>query len=89
VGKRARTPKRLFRAIVACGVALTACGDGGPTSDGGANDAASASDAKHDAAADAHVGFDASVDAAPDAYEPSDASVDDVVTIKPPPPTIH
>ena len=85
MGKRIHRPKRLFRAIVACGVALTACGGGGSPTDGGVTDAAQ--DAKKDATGDAQIGFDdAGADA--DAYAPpADADMSDVVMIKPP--SIH
>jgi hypothetical protein len=83
VGKRvSHRPKRLFHAIVTCGVALTACGNG-TSMDAGTDDAAV--DAKKDTGPGTFP--DGSVEAQADAFDPSDSSGGmDVNTIKPPPP---
>jgi hypothetical protein len=79
MGKRVRRPKRLFRAIVACGVALTACGAETSPDDGGTDALADGPSKK-----DGGVAFP---DAFADVYEPpKDAAFDGVVIIGPPPP---
>ena len=78
----ATRPKRLFHAIVACGVTITACGTSSGPGDG---------DASSDASLDAHKkpDADASLFASdaqdePDAFDPPDVVDDTVVVIKPP-----
>jgi len=81
-----KRPKRLFHAIVACGVTITACGSGTTTGDdGGTSDAAAdAKSPKDGAVVDATFPSDAQDE--PDAFDPPDVTENDVVVIKPPPP---
>lgn len=86
----ARRPKRLFHAIIACGVTLTACGTQTVADDAGeAGEASDAAKDAHDSSVDAPSFPDAQSDAQQDdAYDPPDAASDVVNTIKPPP-AIH
>jgi hypothetical protein len=80
VGTLSKRPKRLFHAIVACGVTMTSCGGMISADDAGA-DAAADAKAKDQAAPDSPF----QLDAQSDAFDPPDVVDTDVVVIKPPP----
>lgn len=85
MGALSKRPKRLFHAIVACGVTMTACGGMISIDDAGTDGATSDAKPKKDAAvSDSPWQLDAQ---APDAFDPPDVVDTDVIVIKPP--SIH
>ena len=82
MGALSKRPKRLFHAIVACGVTMTACGGVIVADDGGAGDASADAKPKKDGG-----GSDSpfQLDAQSDAFDPPDVVETDVIVIKPPP----
>jgi hypothetical protein len=86
-----KRPKRLFHAIVACGVTITACGSTTTTGgDGGTSDATSDAKNPKDASSNDGSVFPSDAQDEADAFDPPDVIDNDSgTTIKPPPPTIH
>ena len=84
VGPLSKRPKRLFHAIVACGVTMTACGGMVTLDDAGTDGATTDAKPKKDSG-----GSDGpfQLDAGSDALDPPDVVDTDVVAIKPP--SIH